>query len=173
MCCCLILFHSEQLGGPVSTYSLEVEPEHPFTLRLLEARVFSRVFLQWIKLPSENDRGDIEIWMSQDIYSPQEQKNHMPQRESIHISKGFCHFFPLDIPLSSLSKQMSLSFCNYPIGADFFLNWFCCMKNRLDNTVMFVYLPPRCTLFIQISGINLTIFQLHMFSRTESSNNFC
>lgn len=46
MCCYLILFHPKQLGGPVPTYSQEVEPEHLFTLRLLEARLFSRVFLQ-------------------------------------------------------------------------------------------------------------------------------
>lgn len=173
MCCYLILFHPKQLGGPVPTHSLEVEPEHLVTLRLLEAKLFSRVFLQWIKFPSENDRGDIEIWMFQYIHSPQEHKIICLKEKSRSFLKASVIFYPLDILLSSLSKQMSLSCRNYPIGADLFLNWFCYMKNRLDNTFMFVYLPPRCILFIQISGINLTIFQLHMFSRTESSNTFC
>lgn len=173
MCCYIILFHPKQLGGFVPTYSLEVEPEHLFTLRLFEARLFSRLFLHWIKFSSNNDRGDIEIWMSQYIHSPQEHKIICLKEKSCTFLKASVIFFPLDIPLSSLSKQMSLSCCNYPIGANLFPNWFCYMKNRPDNTFMFVCLSPRCTLFIQISGINLTIFQLHMFSRTESSNILC
>lgn len=155
----------------------QVESIVLFALKLLEtkgapfwARLFSSVFLQWIKFPSWNTAEETQKWDCPNMFTFLKTIISMClKKKSMCTFLKTSDFVPLDIPLSSLSENITelllLSNKNWFISSNFSA-W----KSGL-LTVSCLHIP-KCTLFMQISGVNQTTFQRLIFSMTDSSNNY-
>lgn len=156
MCCCVILF-SGQWRWSVSTHSLKVEPIGLFPLKLLETRgctLWELGFAPMSKISLwERVRSTQKCECPSMFTFPKTQKSHASKRNYCsHFWRLLSFFFSFGCSTVIIFRNTSLSFCDYPRGTDLFLTWFCCLKNRLDNTSTFAYLSQVHTVYTDIRG---------------------
>lgn len=155
MCCCVVLF-SGQWRWSVSTHSLKVEPIGLFPLKLLEARgctLSEPGFAPMSKISLlKHGRSTRKCECPSMFTFLKTPKSHASKRNYCSRFWRLLSFFPFGRSTVIIVRNMSLSFCDYPRGTDLFLTWFCCLKNRLDNTFTFAYLSQVHIVYTDIRG---------------------